>query len=387
MRRLTRVVPTVVLTACVWAAAQVHGEGDRARVSLVADNQPAQSVAAAITEQSGVQVALTETTTASLTGQLTGAGIEGAVRMLAAGAQASWLRAYIVERQPPEVPYTAEELIDRLDGARRAFWESLGRGAFWENLTAEERRALLMEWRALSSGPDERQPVPHDVDSMPPEQPELSAGTRYRLAMEGPGGEVALILEDGWATDPMRYDDPVADLLMPLRSDTISLDLSEVPLAKAITEFTVQSGYLVIVDEALDGMVTLDLEDGEPDEALAAFAEAVGAQWRPFYLLGQPRELTQQEVAERQQQFQQRRQEMITRAVAEFWQLPPEERAGHVQSATRYLEELPPDRRERIQPLVTRALPYFVAYAATLTTEQRLELKPLLQALARMAGQ
>ncbi len=372
-------VLTALLTACMWSAAA--GQGERLSVTLVADNQPVRDVAAIITEQTGVQVAVTDTTSGSVTGKLAGAGVEDSVALLAAGAHASWLRAYIIERRPPDTPYTAEELLDKLDGARRALWESLGRGAFWQNLTEEERHALLVEWRARAGSAAEPTPAgPAAGDA-----PARAQDGDVRRGM--PGGAVAQMDDDAEPGDAMRYDDPVRDLLMPARSDAISLNLSGVPLAQAVREFTLQSGFLVVVDEALDGVVTLRLDGGEPGRALDAFADAAGAQWRPFYVLSRPRELSAEEVAGRQQQFQQRRREMITRAAAEFWQLPAEERAEHVQTATRYLDELPPDRRERIRPLVTRALPFFVAYAATLTTEQRLELKPLLQALARVAGQ
>ena len=257
MRRLTVVSLAVgLLVPGLRAPAQVD-EGARATVTLTATDQSVRACAAAITEQTGVQVAVTQNTNQQLNGTLEGVGVEGAVSLLAAGAQATWLRAYTIERQAPETPYTAEELIDRLDVARRAFWESLGRGAFWENLTAEERRVLLMEWRARSGAPGDAQP-PTDGGA-PVEAP---AGTPGPGVMEGPGGGVAPLPDAAGPRDPMRYHDPVRDLLMPLRSDTISLDLADVPLDGAVREFTLQSGFLVIVDEGLDGVVTLHSEYG-----------------------------------------------------------------------------------------------------------------------------
>jgi len=48
---------------------------------------------------------------------------------------------------------------------------------------------------------------------------------------------------------------------------------------------------------------------------------------------------------------------------------------------------VPPERQARTQRRAARRLPRMMDYAGSLTPEQRLEIKPYLQALARAAGQ
>jgi len=383
MRRPAVALLTIALVLAARATASAQVGDDEARVNLTADDEPIEAVAAQIAEQTGVQVAITDNTEKSLTGELVDKTVEESVRLLAESARATWLRAYIIELRAPDVPYTAAELMQQLEETRNVFFEGL---------TDEERGSLLAQWRERMAPEDEAQAAEGE------QQRGRGRGRMFGFGgQEMPGGGVARMGDDGAQGDQggpggpggrgdfMRYDDELRGLLMPARFDTVSLDLTDVSLGQAISEFTAQTGFLVLVDEELDGVVTLQLEDAELDEALAAFAEAAGAQWRPFYVLGQPRELSEAEVAERQEQFGQRREEMFARMWGDFWQMTAQERADRIQRIVDRIENIPPERMARGQRRLSRMLPRLVDYTTTLTPEQRLELKPLLQAMARLA--
>lgn len=359
---------------------------DEPRVTLEAVNQSVQEVAAAITAQTGIQVAVTANTVKVLNGSLQDRTVEDAVKLLAEGAQASWVRAYILEKQPPEVPYTAEELLAML-GELRTY--------FWENLDDEQRRELFEQWRTRLVPEDEEQPAGEDGQG-PQRGPRgfffgfnvgLPGGAVYRpqppegqQEAGGPGGP-------GGRDFFMRYTDPVRNVLMPARFETITLDLEGASIDEALDEFTRQSGFLVLTAEELEGTVTVHLENAPLAEALDAIAAAAGVSWRPFYVLGQPRELTAEELAARQQEMEQRREAFFQRLWAEFWAMPPDERARWIQERVARYENVPPERRERLQRRAQRRLPRLMEYAASLSPEQRLEIKPYLQAVARAAGQ
>jgi len=182
----------------------------------------------------------------------------------------------------------------------------------------------------------------------------------------------------------MRYDDPIRRLLLPARSDTISLDLAAASLQEALSAFVAGSCFLVVADEELEGEVTAQLEAAPLAEALDAIAGAVGAEWRPVYLVSQPRQLTDTEVAERQAQFEQRREARFQQRWAEFWQMSPQERAQSIQERVDRLNNMPENRRERYKARRgPRSLSRMTQYAATLSPEQRMELKPYLQAIAK----
>lgn len=220
------------------------------------------------------------------------------------------------------------------------------------------------------------------VASMAPREGEAAApGPGGPEGGPGPGGRA----------DFMRYEDPIRALLLPARSDTISLDLTEASLEEALSAFMAESCFLVVVtDEELEGQVTVQVEEGPLSEALDAIAGAVGAEWRTVYIISEPRELSDAEVAERQTQMEQRREQRFTQMWGRFWQMTPEERAESIQRRVQRMEDrlqnLPPERMERFQRRISRRLSRMTQYSATLPTEQRLELKPLLQALAKAKG-
>lgn len=368
--RVRGIVIVTVAVACGLALAQEEQPADdQIRVNLIAEDEPVQDVAAQITEQTGVQIAVTANTEAKLTGKLEDRSVEDSVKLLAAGARASWVRAYLLESAPPEVPYSADELLAKLGQARNEWLESL---------SGEEQQELVSRaMREFDRGTD----GPAGV----------RAGRHEMLA--GPGGGVAEIAAPDGAqrgddvfTRMTRYADPIPGLLLPERTDSITLDLTNAPLYEALSEFTRNCRFLVVAEPGLAGTVTLSLNDAPHSEALDAIAEASGAQWRTVYVLGQPRPLTEAEIARRQEQ----RGEQMMQLWGEFWQRPKEERAqwvalgvSGIERMAARMEEATPEERQRFERLGDFAFDFMVGYSTQLTPEQRLELKPVLQALAR----
>lgn len=212
--------------------------------------------------------------------------------------------------------------------------------------------------------------------------------------MRGPEGEAAPGGEGGpegrggpgGRADFMRYDDPIRRLLLPARSDTVSVDLAGVSVQDAISAFTAGSCFLVVADEDLAGEVTVQLEEAPLSEALAAIAGAAEAEWRTVYIISQPRELTDAEVAERQTQMEQRREQRFQQMWGRFWQMSPEERAGSIQRRVDRLSNMSERRLERFKARRgPRMLSRMTQYSAALSPERRMEIKPLLQAIAKIA--
>ncbi|NLO08054.1 MAG: hypothetical protein GX131_19705, partial [candidate division WS1 bacterium] len=139
MLRTSTVIVSVTLLFGVWAMAQEEAAPTEPKVNLTAQETPVAEVAAEVTAQTGVQVAITDNTDKDLTGALEDKTVEEAVKLLAAGAHASWLRVYMLETAPPEEPYTAAELLQMVSEAR---------DSFWEGMDEEQRRALYETWRA-----------------------------------------------------------------------------------------------------------------------------------------------------------------------------------------------------------------------------------------------
>lgn len=370
MRRTGIVVGVTLMLLGGVSAALSQGVVEEVRVNLTAENEAVRSVAERITEQTGVQVAVTANTDTTLTGELEDRSVEDAVELLADGAGASWMRAYLLEAAPPEVPYTAEELLAKLGEARDEWLESL---------TGEEQQELVN--RAMRE---------FDRDTGVPPDPRVR---RYEM-LAGPGGGVAASRAQAGAergsdifTRMTRYSDPIPGLLLPERTDSITLSLTNASLYEALSEFTKNCRFLLAAEPGLAGTVTLSLDDAPHAEALDTIAEATGAQWRTVYVMGQPRPLTEAEIAERQEQ----RGAQVMQLWGEFWQRPKEEREGWVRlgvsgidrMAAR-MEEASPEERQRFERFSGMAFDFMVGYSTQLTPEQRLELRPMLQALARL---
>jgi hypothetical protein len=322
---------------------------------------------------------VTEWTGGSVTGTLKDFTIEDAVSSLAQAAGASWMRFYMLEAAPPDAPHAAGELLRMLERARRVEVEKV-----MSEVRAELARGAAPEdlWQRHTG---------------------RSGGT-----MEGPGGAIARQAEgeagelpltgagDGYAIrelagfDTDTVDDPIRRLMLPGRTDMITCELTDVSLADTISEFVHRTRFFIVADESLTGDVSLELDEAPLSEALDAIAEAADAQWRTVYLISAPRQLSLEEIADQEAMREERREEALNEAGDWFWRQPPERRAEYVQQAVMMMgafsaamEGAPSEQREQMGRMAEMALTEGMGYLTQLTPEQRMELKPLLQALTK----
>ncbi len=428
MRKTVVGVVLAMMLAVIPALAQEDGAAVEALVNMTADQWTAGEVAAEIDEQTGVQVAVTEWTEGSVTGTLSDFTVEQAVSSMGQAANTSWVRFYLLESAPPAEPYTASELIVMLQEAR---------SAWFEGLTDEQRQQLFSGMRGRRAEDGQGPQGPRDQGGPAPEgnaqqaqpaeegrpaaeqgeQPRQRAerGQNFGNMFEGPGGAIARPPRPeptegaegegrggGWNRGMDQYEDPLRGLLLPGRTDTITLDLTDVPLADALSEFMMKSHFVVGADDDLTGTVSVQLEDAPLSEALDAIAASADAQWRPVYIVSAPRRLTEQEIAQREATREERREQAWNERWGEFWAQPQQERTAELQERIERMERMHeriqqrvaenPERAQRwqgrMQRFGERMLTRMMDYTAQLTPEQRLELKPLLQAMAKMnAGQ
>ncbi|HCU36941.1 MAG TPA: hypothetical protein DGT21_16285, partial [Armatimonadetes bacterium] len=106
-------------------------------VSLTATEAPVRTITASLQEQTEVQIAVTAWTDATVSVQFDRMPLDDAMRALAEAAEASWMRAYIIERKPPDEPYSAETMLSVLSDVRTAWFEGL---------SEEQRQALMGGW-------------------------------------------------------------------------------------------------------------------------------------------------------------------------------------------------------------------------------------------------
>lgn len=184
--------------------------------------------------------------------------------------------------------------------------------------------------------------------------------------------------------------DPVRQLIIPLRSDTVTLTLENQDLAQSLLDFTTCSGFILAASADLTGAVSLQAEQKPVDEVLTQIATAVGGQYRPLYLLSLPRELSEAEMEQRMEQgFQSR--------WAKYWAKSPEDRAKDIQQQVERINRMAERMQQggqngrgagRMQRMMPRMLNRLGKYSAGLTPAQRMEIKPLLRAIgAAINGQ
>ncbi|MGI5817928.1 MAG: hypothetical protein ACOX9R_07490 [Armatimonadota bacterium] len=432
------VVITLVLAMLVTALpalAQEDAAEQEPKVNMTAQQWNASTVAAELEKQTGVQVAVTEWSEGSLTGTLKDFALEDAVSSLGRAAGLSWLRFYMLETAPPDEAYTAAELIAKLTEARTEFLQNLTpeqraslfggmRGPRAEDgerpdaarpgdeaeAAADGEGAPAAEGEGAPAAEGEGAPQPEAAGERGPRAEGERGGPGFGMNMEGPGGAIARPApregaegDEGQRAEQwggrgmMDVEDPVRGLLLAGRTDTITLDLTDAPLADALTEFMLKSRFIVVADEGLTGSVSVQLEDGELSEALDAIAEAAGAQWRTVYIASTPRQLTEQEIAQREAVREERRNERFNQQWSEFWQQPAQQRAADMQQRVERMERMAermaqrraedPRRGARMQGRMQRGMERMLTrmmnYTERLTPEQRLELKPYLQAMSR----
>lgn len=402
-------------------------------VTLSVTDRPATEVAAEITRQSGVQVGIVSPCTATVSLELKDAKVEEAVKAFAEAFKASWMRAYLLESAPPVKPWTADQLLMGLQNQRTNWMNSLTdeqrqammqnfRGGFGQGGNGQQQaadmpgagRSPLGSFggpgaRGGQGGPGGRGgqggPVAPNAQGgqvlAPNGQPMVNqagqpipAGQGGQFAQGGQFGQGGQFAQGGQPGQPggpgqggqgtpVRYFDPVRQLINSVRTDSITLTLADEPLLQAQYDFTTVSGFLIAAGADLSGNVTLQVENKPIAEVMAAIAEAVDAKWRPIYILALPRVLSDAEQqAMQEQQFQS--------GWTQFWSMPANERAAEIQRRVDRIERFLQNNNRnggqqtaRFQNRGQRMMARTAQYAAGLSPEQRNELKPLLRALGK----
>ncbi|MCE5216853.1 hypothetical protein LLH03_07445 [bacterium] len=358
-RALLPFIVFLAVVACLPLGAQQASTAPR--VSLRMDNKPVKEVAAELTRLFGVQVYVTDKTGATVSVDLKDVDLEQAVAALAQAGGDSWMRAYLIEKNPTTATYTADQLCALMAAFRREWTQGL---------TTDQRQGLLSRWRAAARA-QTKAPQPGGAAAPRPAGAQ-DAQARRRQAL--------------------TLDDPVGGLLLPLRTETISVDFRETPLKQALYKLMELSGFITLPEEGLEGPVGLELKDVKVGDAVNQVAEAVKAKVRVFYLIGQPRQM---DAAEARQRVVQR----LRANWQEFWAKTPEERQQEIQRRVASIDRLVaaadraaanPGQPNRARQLLDRVVPPSLAALqramANLTPEQQQELMPLLNALTQAAG-
>ncbi|MGI5817929.1 MAG: hypothetical protein ACOX9R_07495 [Armatimonadota bacterium] len=373
MKRCIALGVALAMMGVLSVSTQTGAVEEAATVTVTASQWTAAQVAAEIERQTGVQVAVTEWTEGSVTGSLADFAIEDAVSSLGKATRSSWMRFYMLETAPPEVPYTASELLVRLETRR---------GELVAGLSDEQRRELRGPARADRAGQGDL-----------PEQPRADAGPLPGGAIAQPATPEGAEGAQRGRRAAMNAVDPIRPLLFEGRSDSITWDATDLALDEALAEFSFRSRFTVLADEGLTGTVSLQLEEAPLSEALDAIAEAAGAQWRTVYVVSTPRPLTEEEIAQRGVAREDRMEEIARAQMAEFWRQPPEERARQIDEGVELIERITermqdatPEQQQRALRFADRALVRMIGYTTELTPEQRQEVKPVLEAMARAMG-
>lgn len=322
-----------------------------AKVTLEAAGQPTAEVVTDIGQQLGVQVGIVDPAPGQVTLNLKEARADEAVAALAEALGASWVRSYVLESRPPDTPFTPDQLLAGLLHQRDTWFESL----------TEPQRQALMAMAMLSLQPGAKRPaIPGAGVARPPEG-----------AAAGPL--------------PGRFD-AVRQLILPQRTETVTLQLDNQPLPQALFALMTASKFVVAAGADLTGSVTLKADQQPLEQVIAEIAAAVNAQWRPIYLLSVPRVLSEAEM-------EQKVDEALQSRLAQFWSKPPEERAQEVQKWVGRLNQWgamarqpgpdgqPNMMKRALTTVGPKALQWMTQYVAGLPQDRRAELKPLIQAL------
>ncbi len=311
---------------------------DVPRVNLDANDRPVAEVVAALQEQvPEVQLALMQGASSQITVSVHDVPLQDAVAAVARALKGSFLRGYLVERiGPGDQPYSAEELLEYIRSAR-AEWQ--------RRLTPEQRQAWQERVEAHFTA----------------------------LLQTGQGMPAA---------DVFTHDDPLLRFAMMPTSERISLQIEAQPLQTALDLFSLESGYTVLVEEGVDGIVTLEAQEQELPVILDALAQAAEAHWRAFYLISEPVKLSPED-AER------RADALFNQAWQGFWSNPPEQRARYIEHALRMLNSIPPEQIQAMKshPMASDMFGRLMQAMLQLPQDQRREFAPVMQALGRIMAQ
>jgi len=326
----------LVLVAALLPAIALAQEEKTHTVSLDVKDASVQELASMLGRATDVSVLVSPSITDTVSVKVDGVQLEDAVKAVAEAIKGSWLRAYVVEaNDAAQSEESADATLEKLQTA----WRDWMFRCTDEELDGFRDRALAAR------------------QGQPLTPPQATAGNG--------------IMFDG--VDMVRG---------PFHVEEISLKLDGVSVRKALDQFTLQSGYMTLLSPGVEGQVTLDVTNEKLAGVLDAIAAQANAQWRPVYLIGQPREVTADEIDQFvAQQLQDR--------TAEFFQLPPEERQQIIQRISDRLANIPPEARTAIKnsPWAPRIMSRVMQFVLTLTPDQRREVAPLLQGVGRLMSQ
>lgn len=384
MRKTLMVVTLVVALAVAWTTcwAQEKPKTEKPKTdgepkfSVSVDNKSLTDAAAEAGKQLGLTVLVVDRSTATVTLDVKDVKLEDAIAALADAGQSSWMRLYILERTPPATPYTGDQLAAMVQ-TLRAEWMA--------TMTREELQDLRQQWADV-------QQMMRDAGAPPMPGAGFynlrggfggagGAGGAGAPGAGAPGGGGGRRGGFGPTVDAIA---PPNGLVLPVRADKFTLSVTSAPVKQLQYAFMRASGFFLLADEKVTGTVTVDLKNAKMKDVLAKIADATATKVRTVYLLTQPRPMTQDE-----QQAQQDQQ--IDNQLAQFWQMTPEERAqwvqNRVQQISRWADAAAANPGSRAAQMLSsrgpRMLDRMARGAANLTAEQRMELKPVMQALGR----
>ncbi len=386
--QLLVVVVAMLLVVQPFAFADENGEAPT--VTLDVTDTGIGEVAAQIAAQAKTQIYVTEETKGTVTLKLEAALVEPAVTALAESFEGSWVRGYILETSASPQEYQTAQLISMMEEVREQWTQYL------QSLSEDERRELMgAGFGGRGQGGGQRMGPPGQnppgADAQTPEQADQQqAGQEQQRPPRqnrGADGAPNAQGDQGGPRNRMAFDDPLRGFMRRGNDSSISLDLDDMPLAEALGRFFGAAGRILIAPGITEGSITVLAEEAPINEVLDQFAGNIEATWRPFYIISERRQLSEEEVEQRtEQRFQ--------RGMAQLWAMTPADRAERinrmVEGMTRMsqrLQDAPPERVARMKSRMNRRFGRMTQYSAKLTPEQRKELKPLLRAMGQMAQQ
>ena len=334
MPRFRSLVPVVLLVAALGLA---WGE-DAPKINVDVTDKPVADVLAQIQAQAPkVQLCATKATVANVTVKCTDASVDAALKAVAKALKGSCLRGYLIERTGPgATPYTAAEYIDFIKTARQ-------------------------EWR----------------QRLTPEQTQaFDARAREHFRNLGQNGQ------DRPGPDALSTDDPLLRWTLSPTVEKINLTAAGLTMQQALDLFMFESGYTVLLEDGVEGTVTLSEQNQELAPVLDKLAEAGKAKWREFYIVSQPVKLSD---AEQDQRADQAFGEMWSG----FWSSPPAERAKDIERVVNGLKAIPPAQIQAIKamPMAQKMFSRLMKATLSLSADQRHEFQPIMQAVGQIMGQ
>jgi hypothetical protein len=237
------------------------------RITWTVGDKPTKEAAADLGKMVGFDIYVTKITNTRVTLDEKGVGVEAAISDLADAGGCSWMRAYLIEKQPGRIRYTAEQLLTILGRIQQTWCDSMTDDQ-WADYDSMVREVQL-EMQADPFGPPVRMP----------------------------GGGIARGQVGGKLTD-----DPIRELLPSLRLDKVTLHLKSASVQQMQIQLLTNSGFTCVVDNELTGKITESVESADLWPTLGDIATQVGGKIRPIYILAKPVVLTDEQVAARREQ-------------------------------------------------------------------------------------